>query len=225
MRILISGAFPWYNLLVKTCSKCKQQKPLIEFGKDKQKRDGLTSRCKECTRPSCREYGRQHKERRKRYFKAYKLRNAEKMKEYHRKYTIEHKEHILAYGKEWREANRAHRREAKKQRLKQDVQFKLRETLRTRLYIATKRRRARYQGGSIAVHLGCSIAEFKVYIERLFTDGMNWNNRSEWHLDHIKPLADFDLTNQDDLKIVCHFTNLRPLWARDNLTKGRKCAF
>ena len=70
--------------------------------------------------------------------------------------------------------------------------------------------------------LGCTKNEFIVYFENLFTDGMSWDNHGEWHIDHIKPMAKFNL-NVDDQRNKCfHYTNLQPLWAKDNLKKGDK---
>lgn len=71
--------------------------------------------------------------------------------------------------------------------------------------------------------LGCTTAELKRHIERQFLKGMSWENRQDWHVDHIRPLASFDLTDPEQLRAACHFTNLRPLWARDNLRKGATC--
>lgn len=68
--------------------------------------------------------------------------------------------------------------------------------------------------------LGCSAAELRVHIERQFLKGMSWSNRADWHIDHIRPLASFDLTDPEQLRAACHFSNLRPLWAEDNLRKG-----
>jgi hypothetical protein len=35
----------------------------------------------------------------------------------------------------------------------------------------------------------------------------------------MKPLSKFDLTIADQLKEAVHFSNLQPLWAKDNLKK------
>lgn len=59
-----------------------------------------------------------------------------------------------------------------------------------------------------------------VHLERQFTPGMSWTNYGDWHIDHIKPLASFDLTDRVQLLVACHFTNLQPLWAEENLKKG-----
>ena len=68
--------------------------------------------------------------------------------------------------------------------------------------------------------LGCSIIEFRAHLERQFLTGMTWENRHLWHIDHIVPLA--TAKSESDVLSLNHFTNLRPLWAKDNLTKRAK---
>lgn len=72
--------------------------------------------------------------------------------------------------------------------------------------------------------LGCSYAEFIPHFEKQFKPGMTWENRGllGWHIDHIRPCANFDLTDPEQQRICFHFTNLQPLWAADNLRKGTK---
>lgn len=70
--------------------------------------------------------------------------------------------------------------------------------------------------------LGCSIEELKLHIEKQFQSGMNWNNWKQfgWHLDHIKPLS--SAKSIEEMESLCHYTNLQPLWWRDNLSKSDK---
>ncbi|TPL42604.1 hypothetical protein [Mesorhizobium sp. B2-4-5] len=81
-----------------------------------------------------------------------------------------------------------------------------------------------YKNGSAVSDLGCSIPEFKTYIEAKFLPGMSWENWAfdTWHLDHIKPLASFDLTDRAQFLQACHYTNMQPLWALDNMKKGAR---
>ena len=67
--------------------------------------------------------------------------------------------------------------------------------------------------------------ELFAHIESLFTDGMSWDNMSEWHIDHIRPLASFNFTGEKDckeFKKCWALSNLQPLWASDNSKKGAK---
>lgn len=90
---------------------------------------------------------------------------------------------------------------------------------RVRGLIGSIMRRAGYTKRSRAHEiLGCDWEFFKAHIERQFVKGMTWDNRSEWHIDHIVPLASA-IDEQDVLKLN-HFTNLRPMWAFENLAKG-----
>ena len=68
--------------------------------------------------------------------------------------------------------------------------------------------------------VGCTPEFLKEYLEIQFTEGMTWENRCEWHIDHIIPLS--SAKNEDELYKLCHYTNLQPLWAEDNLKKSNK---
>ena len=106
-------------------------------------------------------------------------------------------------------------------RAKVDINYKLRKNLRNRLYQAIKNN---YKTGSAVKDLGCSIEEFKRYIESLWQPGMTWDNYGPdgWHIDHKNAISKFDLTNEEQLKKACNYTNLQPMWAKDNLSKGNK---
>ena len=74
--------------------------------------------------------------------------------------------------------------------------------------------------------MGCTEVELKTYLESKFQPGMSWDNygRTGWHIDHIRPLSSFDLSNADEQARACHYTNLQPLWAKENLSKGDRYA-
>lgn len=67
--------------------------------------------------------------------------------------------------------------------------------------------------------LGCSESELRTHLEKLFLPGMTWDNRRLWHVDHHRPCASFDLTDPEEQRKCFHFSNLQPLWAKDNLRK------
>jgi hypothetical protein len=68
--------------------------------------------------------------------------------------------------------------------------------------------------------VGCSANELKAHLESQFKPGMSWDNYGKWHVDHIKPCASFDLTQEEEQRKCFHFTNLQPLWEYENLSKG-----
>ena len=100
-----------------------------------------------------------------------------------------------------------------------DISFKIAKNLRSRLSKAISRN---IKEGSAISNLGCTLDEFKVYLESMFAPGMSWDNYGEWHIDHIRPLCSFDLTDLNKIKEACHYNNLQPLWAKDNLSKISK---
>lgn len=130
-----------------------------------------------------------------------------------------------ALFKKWKAANpeyfRKYNRQYKKRRLQEDECFWLQHAIRSRLNIALRRN---YAKGSAVDDLGCSIQEFKKHIESQFVQGMSWANRGRggWHIDHIIPLAAFDLSQESERKKACHYTNMQPLWESENLQKKAK---
>lgn len=118
-----------------------------------------------------------------------------------------------------REAYLVWKRAHIKNKMDTDPVFKLSYYLRSRLYKAV---RNGYKTGSAVRDLGCTIAELKIYLEGLFQPGMTWENWSYegWHIDHKRPLASFDLEDPAQFLQAVHFTNLQPMWAKDNIRKG-----
>jgi hypothetical protein len=102
-----------------------------------------------------------------------------------------------------------------------DVNYKLAHLLRHRLNQALK---GDAKIGSHVEYLGCSVDEFKLYLESKFESWMNWANygRNGWEIDHVFPMSRANLSNIDELKKVCHYTNLQPLKVSVNRSKGNK---
>jgi len=166
--------------------------------------------------------------------KAYRKANKEKTKEYRKNYNELNKEKQKIYSKQYRKQNKSIIKEKKrvryqkekekvnkenKVRYNQDINYKLKCRLRHRLRMALKKE---FKSGSSVKDLGCNIDELKTYLESKFLSGMSWDNWTTdgWHIDHIKPLASFDLTDRKQFLEACHYTNLQPLWAKDNIIKS-----
>ena len=134
------------------------------------------------------------------------IKDTTKLKEYRKKYCKEHLEEKRIYMKE---------------RYENDIQYKLSRIVRGRLWKVVSREQ---KVGSAVHDLGCTLEELKIHLENQFEEGMTWDNWKPdgWHLDHIKPLSKFDLTDPVQFKEAVHFTNLQPLWWNENLSKGNK---
>ena len=129
---------------------------------------------------------------------ARKYRKTEKYKVYQNNYQKTEKYKIV-------------KNKRRRERTKIDVEYHLTHILRVRLWKALK---GNYKSGSAIKDLGCSISELKQYLENQFQEGMSWENYGYriWHIDHIIPLSSFDLTDYEQLKKACHYTNLQPLF-------------
>jgi len=106
-----------------------------------------------------------------------------------------------------------------KRRCKTDSAYRLKERLRAQLRNRLKSKNITERMDTL---IGCTIPQLKEHIEKQFKPGMSWDNYNEWHVDHIKPCSLFDLTNPKDQKKCFHYTNLQPLWAKENLQKSSK---
>lgn len=133
---------------------------------------------------------------------------------YDKKYRETHKEEIKTQQKNFIKKSDYYNLKKKK-----DINFKLACNLRTRLYVSLKNNQ---KVGSAVRDLGCSIPELKIYLESKFQDGMSWENWGVhgWHIDHIIPLDSFNLQNREEFLKACHYTNLQPLWANENIIKS-----
>jgi len=154
--------------------------------------------------------------------KAYHFKNRDKriadMKVYNKEYKSKlSKAELRAQRKTYRDANRPLLNAKSRAYNATHIQYRLSKLLRSRLFNALKRG---WKSGSAVKDLGCTIPELQTYLESKFQSGMNWDNQGEWHIDHIKPLALFDLTDREQLLIACHYSNLQPLWATENIVKS-----
>lgn len=119
--------------------------------------------------------------------------------------------------KEWRKNNPTYELNKRKT----DVLYKLKQNVRHRINSYMKNVGLRKSTKSFNT-VGCSSDFLKTYIENLFIENMSWDNYgvNGWHIDHIIPLS--SAKTEGEIIKLCHYTNLQPLWAKDNLQKGDK---
>jgi len=140
-----------------------------------------------------------------------------------KQYYQNNKNIILKKQKEYREYNKETLKTKENLRkleyYKNNLNYKIKKILRSRFLLAL---RELDKSNSIINLIGCSIEDLKKHIESQFKERMSWENHTMhgWHIDHIKPCASFDLTDPEQQKECFHYTNLRPLWAKENLSKG-----
>lgn len=156
----------------------------------------------------------------------WKLKNSEKVREFNRKHdrknALRNRKRKRAYEKSRGDAHKEMKRAYHLKRL-QEPQYRLREILRRVLPNALRNYRGKKHSSALDL-LGCSLENLKSHIEHQFRDGMTWENygRRSWHIDHIRPISSFDLTRLEEQKVCFHYTNLQPLWANENLSKGNR---
>ena len=220
------------DMIIKFCPDCKQNKDRFEFSKANNK-TGLYTYCKICANIREKTYREHHKEERAEKDRIWYQNNKEKSlaisKEYHRS----HKEEINKRSREYAETNKekikaqratkkdelnAYQKDYARNRCKSDSLFKFKKNIRRSTSEAFSLGKKNKKTLEI---LGCSLEGAYSYIESLFQPGMTWDNYgSEWHIDHKIPLASANtLVETEEL---CHYTNLQPLWALDNILKSDK---
>lgn len=206
----------------KTCSKCKILKPLSDFYKrsDSEKHQ---SECKKCTSKRTNEFRKAHPERSNKYSKKYRQTHPEKRRETCHNYNTKHSDQRREYVQMWRklnpEKNRLWHRAWYNKTRSTNSAYKIEDALRARICKAV---RGKLKTDNTFNLVGCNTHELINYLSLLFSDGMSWDNYGEWHIDHIIPCAAFDLSNPTEQKQCFHYTNLQPLWAYENKSKGAK---
>lgn len=208
---------------MKTCVKCKIEKDLNDFTNNKAKKDGKCVYCRSCYAMVNKEWRKNNPEKDKKIHDRWEKNNIETVRKSRLKYYYKHKEERNNYSKKYRQKHkdtiRIKNRKYAIKKYYEDINFRLAVILRGRLWKAISRESKQ---SSSLVLLGCSIDELKTYLAKQFVKGMTWKNYGKWHIDHIKPCCSFDLTDLEQQKICFHYTNLQPLWAKDNIRKNGK---
>jgi hypothetical protein len=184
---------------MKRCARCKTEQPKELFCRYSRNPDGLHYWCAPCRKEKAAE--------RKQYSKDWYQRN---------------KEHVAELAARWYELNKerkwAKRRQADRARRLSDPDWAIIQRLRARLrgFLRTK---ATTKTRRTCSYLGCTPKQLRMYLELQFTDGMTWENRSLWDVDHIIPVSWASPGNEWSMEVVFHFSNLQPLWKDENLRK------
>jgi hypothetical protein len=139
--------------------------------------------------------------------------------EYQKNYYINNNDKKLKYAKEYRESNREKRKVYEVNRKKNDPIYKLKHLVRNRIYKFLILKKITKKDKTFEI-VGCTPQELKLHLEQKFNSGMSWDNQGKWHIDHKIPLS--SANNEEELYKLCHFTNLQPMWAVDNIKKGSK---
>lgn len=184
----------------KICSKCGVEQNISEFRKDISKKDGLRPDCKLCI---------------KNYEMSRRINNPTLMKEKLKKFYRDNPEK----RKEYRKNYKPRKHEQRKERRNSDPVFNLINRMRSRIWKYLTLLNLNKTNKTFEI-VGCTPELLKEHLEKQFTDGMTWENRSKWHIDHIIPLS--SAKTEEELYKLCHYTNLQPLWAEDNMKKSNK---
>lgn len=190
----------------KICSKCYVDRPITEFYKDKSKPDGYRPDCKSCTNLRNNKYYNKNTDKILKQKKIYKKLNKHKIRETNKIYFQNNRLSSYKYRNKWRN-NEYHN----------NINYNILQRLRSRTYQAIKQNS---KSRSTQDLLGCSIEHLKNHLESQFSEEMNWDNYGKWHIDHIRPCASFDLSKRQEQLKCFHYTNLQPLWAKDNQFKS-----
>lgn len=193
------------------CNLCKEKKSLNDFANDKSRALGKSYRCKKC----------HQKEYKEKYYEKHLISRKGKYNEYYKEryknLSEKDKKEMQNKINQWQRDNKDKVAGYKRKYRSEKPLFRLKENIRTRIYLSLK---GENKGISTSKLLGCSIEEYKLYLERKFDSKMNWENYGTyWEIDHIKELHRYDLTDPLQIKEAFHFTNTQPLSIKENRSK------
>lgn len=212
-----------FGKMGKICSKCNEVKELNMFGKLSRNTNGLHSKCMVCANLGNKIYRESNKEKCKLSRSKHYYSNRDKMLKVKKMYADKNKDKKKNYDLLYRKNNKEKIKQQKKDweyRMKNNPLIKIKRNLRRKISHALK---GRLKSAFTESLLGCSFLEFKSHIELQFTTNMSWDNYGPfgWHIDHIIPCYKFNLLEESEQRKCFHFTNQRPLWAKDNLSRPR----
>lgn len=204
---------------IKICTKCGIEKDINNFRKDKRTKIGLQSQCKECEK----EYRLKNREKQIIYMKQYYKNNKEILSNKNKIYRENHKEEKRKQNKLYRETHKKERNIKELKRKEKDNIYKLKCNIRGMIKNSFRRRgfKKKQKGEEI---YGCSVNELIEHLIKTYEN--NYNEKWDWkylknvHVDHIIPLA--SANTEEDVKKLCHYTNLQLLKSKDNLDKKDK---
>jgi len=159
----------------------------------------------------------------KRNYHKYKDRKSQ----YHKEWSEKNRDHLNEYHRDWRDENRDKWRETKRNyertRKANDPLYKLISNFRTAIYQVLKENNVEKNGHYFEI-LKYEPQDLIVHLEKLFNEGMNWDNYGKWHVDHILPISSFNINEiGDDEFMKCwSLNNLQPMWGEENLIKSNK---
>ena len=204
---------------MKKCIKCHIEKKYLDFSKNKSKKDGHNNMCKYCFSEYSKKY--QQTQQRIEYLKSDKRKELqrESAKRFHN--TEKRKLYLIEYNEKNKERQREWKRNYTLNRRHNDDLFRFKTTLRSNILCAFKKSNNKKLSKTAEI-LGCSLDEFKNYIETKFELWMNWSNfgmkkdelNRSWELDHIIPLVTAK-TEEEVIKLN-HYTNFQPLCSKIN---------
>ena len=159
------------------------------------------------------------------YNMAYHLAHKSELNRRSRERNAARRDELKAYNRQYYASHRQELIEARisrrQKRLETDPVFRLLESLRARVRLALK---GNPKDSTTLGLTGCTSLQFRTHLEARFQLGMTWENYGQWHVDHIRPCDDFDLSRPEQQRLCFHYSNLQPLWALDNLRKGARYA-
>ena len=165
------------------------------------------------------EYNKKYYRDNRKALKERSVNNYRNNKNARKEYRATHKEVALKARIKHRAAHPGYINNYHKQRMAQDVEYRMRFSLRTRVYQALK---GIAKSKSTMKLVGCTIEFLKTHLAKQFKPKMTWKNYGEWHVDHIRPCASFDLSKPSEQLKCFNYKNLQPLWALENLSKSKR---